>query len=106
MSCKIERLISGEEVVVLQVSGRLRAEHLHTLRDLLEREEGKIAIDLANVILIARDAVEFLALSEARGVELRNCSSYVREWISRERAHTGGRPTDLKTGARDDTDDV
>lgn len=96
MSYRIERLISGEDGVVLRVSGRVRAEHVDMLRDLLDRENGRVAIDLADVILIAREAVEFLAISEARGVELRNCSSYVREWVSRERAYIGRKPLDLK----------
>jgi hypothetical protein len=29
--------------------------------------------------------VKLLALTEARGVELRNCPAYIREWIERER---------------------
>ena len=92
MSCRIERLVSGEDCVVLRVSGRIEAEDVNMLRDLLGREKGRVAIDLKDVVLVAREAVEFLALSEARGVELRDCPSYIREWVARERSRTGVKP--------------
>jgi hypothetical protein len=85
MSCRIDRLVSGEDCVVLRVSGRIRAEDVDTLRDLLGREKGRVAIDLKDVLLVAREAVKFLALSEAKGTELRNCPAYIREWVARER---------------------
>jgi len=85
MTCRIERLVSEEDGVVLRVSGRIRAEHVDILRDLLGREKGRVAIDLNDVLLVAREAVKFLALSEANGTELRNCTSYLRGWVDRER---------------------
>ena len=85
MALRVERLVAGEDVAVLRVSGRIDAEGVDTLRELLKREEGKVAIDLKEVTLINRDAVRFLAHSEANGVELRNCADYIGEWISRER---------------------
>ena len=60
------------------------------LRGVLGQESGGFAIDLRNVLLVDRDAVKLLALSEAQGRELRNCSAYIREWITRERAETHG----------------
>src|SRR5215510_11786008 len=97
MTCRIERLVSEEDGVVLRVSGRIQAEHVNLLRDLLGREKGRVAIDLKDVVLVAREAVNFLALSEAKGIELRNCSPYIREWVARERAHTGVEPSDPET---------
>jgi hypothetical protein len=85
MALRVERLVAGEGIVVLRVSGRIDAEGVDTLRELLKREEGKVAIDLKEVRLINREAIRFLARSEANGVELRNCSDYIGEWISRER---------------------
>jgi hypothetical protein len=102
MPCKIERLMNGERCVVLRVSGRIRAEDVETLRDLLGQEKGRVAIDLKDVLLVAREAVTLLEASEASGTELRNCPSYIREWVDRERARAGVGPTDLETGARDD----
>jgi hypothetical protein len=106
MSCRIDRLVSGEDWVVLHVSGRIRAEDVNTLRDLLGREKGRVAIDLKDVLLVAREAVKLLALSEAKGTELRNCPGYIREWVARERNHTGVEPSDLKTGAKEDIENV
>lgn len=106
MSCRIERLVSGEDCVVLRVSGRIQALHVDMIRGLLGRENGRVAIDLKEVVLVAREAVEFLALSEANGTELRNCPSYIREWVARERTRSREEPSDLETGARDDVEGV
>jgi hypothetical protein len=102
MSCRIERLISGEDLAVLCVSGSLRGQHLDTLKDSLQRERGEVAIDLKEVLLVDREAVKLLALSEANGTELRNCPAYIREWIARERAGAEG----LTPGASEDIENV
>ena len=75
MAFRIERLVSGEDLVVLRVSGRIHAEHVDMLRELLGLEEVKVLVDLREVTLVDREAVSFLALSEAQGVELRNCAA-------------------------------
>ena len=85
MSCKIERIISREDSVVLRVSGRIDREHLDTLRDSIAREKGRVALDLTEVRFVAREAVGLLAVSEANGVEVRNCPAYIREWVTKER---------------------
>jgi len=94
MCCRIDRILTGENVVVLAITGRIREEHVETLRGLLEQEAVPPVLDLQNVMLIDREAVKFLALIEARGCALRNCPLYVREWITRERteAAAGGSP--------------
>jgi anti-anti-sigma regulatory factor len=85
MSFRIDRLIGGDESLILRVSGRIHAENLDTLRDVLGRQNGRIVIDLEEVALVDREAVAFLALSEIDGIELRNCPAYIREWIDREK---------------------
>jgi len=89
MSCRIERLESSEVFVVLRISGRIEAEDVDMIKDLLGQENGRVAIDLKEVDLVAREAVALLALSEANGVELRECPSYIREWINQERNRPG-----------------
>jgi len=86
MDFKVQRLESGDDSVVFSISGRIQAEHTETLRELLEREGGRTALDLREVILVDRDAVRFLAHCETAGIELRNCPAYVREWVRREAA--------------------
>jgi len=58
------------------------------IKDVLGREKRRVAIDLKEVVLVAREAVDLLALSEANGIELRNCPSYIREWVDRSRKNT------------------
>ena len=88
MSCRIDRVVSAEKLVVLFISGRITGEHVDILRGVLEQESGGFAIDLKNVLLVDREAVKLLALSEPNGTELRNCPPYIREWVARERAQT------------------
>jgi hypothetical protein len=44
-----------------------------------------VAIELAEVELVSRDAVKLLIAAEAEGIELRSCPAYIREWITNER---------------------
>jgi hypothetical protein len=93
MSCRIDRIVSAEHLVVLYISGRITGEHVEMLRGVLEQESACFAIDLTNVLLADREAVQLLVLSEAKGTELRNCPPYIREWVTRERAEVDGRPS-------------
>jgi hypothetical protein len=97
MSFRIERLVGETNFVVLRVSGRIHGEHVDTLRLLIEREKGGVAIDLREVILVDREAVKLLTLSETKGIELRNCPAYIREWVERERTGSSAEPSDPKT---------
>ncbi len=76
------------------------------LRDLLGQERGAVAIDLNEVLLVDREAMTLLALSEANGIELRNCPAYIREWVARERAQTNADRSDQGIEAKEDVEDV
>jgi hypothetical protein len=102
MSCRIDRVVNSGNLVVLLVSGCVTGEHVDMLRGVLEQESGGFAIDLKNVLLVDREAVKLLALSEAKGTELRNCPPYIREWVTRERAETYGRPSEKGLEGRED----
>lgn len=81
--------ISDErERVVLTLTGRIQADRIAELQKLLERQvpDHKLVVDLREVNLVDRDAVRFLAEIEKQGARLRNCSAFIREWISRERS--------------------
>jgi hypothetical protein len=95
MSCRIDRIVSEGSRVVFRVSGRIHAEDMDTLRELLGREKGGIVIELEEITLVDREAVTFLALSEINGIELRNCPAYIREWVDRERAQRSAELSDL-----------
>jgi len=61
----------------------MEEQHVLELQELLagEAEVTKAVLDLEEVRLVDREVVRFLAACEARGISLRNCPSYVREWI-------------------------
>jgi anti-anti-sigma regulatory factor len=76
-------------VVTLALSGHIEEERLSDLQKLLASQAGArttaVVLDLADVKLVNREAVKFLASCETAGVELKNCPSYVREWIEKGR---------------------
>jgi hypothetical protein len=49
--------------------------------DILTKETDPVALDLGEVTLVDREAVKFLATLDARGVGLRNCPGFIREWM-------------------------
>jgi hypothetical protein len=88
------------------MSGRITAQEVDMLRDIIGQESGPVAIDLKDVLLVDREAVTLLAFSEANGIELRNCPAYIREWVARERAQTNAGRSDQGRGPTEDIEDV
>jgi hypothetical protein len=80
---KIQRLANGE--VVFKLSGRIEADEVGELRELLalETAEGGLVLDLQDVTLVNQDAVTFLGGCEANRIKLENCPAYIRAWIDR-----------------------
>jgi hypothetical protein len=78
---KIQRTANGE--VVFAVSGQLETDTLGELSALLAREAPglPLALELRDLILVDRDAVDFLRACEGRGIVLRNCPPYIRIWM-------------------------
>jgi len=83
VTCRIDR-VSTDQGLVLQISGRITQEDLYVLRTAIE-DGSVVAVELAELELIDRDAMKLLAINEANGIELRHCPAYIREWIRRER---------------------
>jgi hypothetical protein len=73
------------DLVTITLSGRIEEEQLEELETLLKSERETVVLDLAEVRLVHREAVKFLLKCEDHGIELRNCPSYVREWIEKGR---------------------
>ena len=84
MVLRIEKVSDGL-LMILRLSGRLQSEHVDQLRDQIERSTHRVILDLEEVKLVDRDVVRFLGLCEANGVELNQCSPYIRDWIVREK---------------------
>jgi hypothetical protein len=83
VTLKIEEL-AHEHHTTLKLIGRIRAEHLAELRRQIAASIPSV-LELGEVSLVAADAVRFLITCESEGIQLLNCSAYIREWIVRER---------------------
>jgi predicted metal-binding protein len=70
-------------LAIFALSGRIEESYVPQLQELIEAEAqvAAITLDLQEVRLVDREAVKFLAACEARGVKLRSCPPYIREWI-------------------------
>jgi len=86
MTLRIHRSFETD-FVVFNLTGRIQAADVPGLLTLLSEDSPSsgIVLDLEQVKLVDRDAVLFLVLSEATGAKLRNCSAYIREWITQEK---------------------
>jgi hypothetical protein len=104
MTCKIERLVVGENRVILSISGQVAEQDVDLLRGLLDQETSALVLDLKDLLLVDREAVKLLALCESNGAELRNCPAYVREWVKKERAATSVSERGMEV--REQTEDV
>jgi hypothetical protein len=82
---KIQRSSNGQ--VIFSLSGEMEEEQLAELEALIRSEAKgrRIVFDLKEVTLVAREAISFLERCEGDGVVLKNCATYVREWIARQR---------------------
>jgi hypothetical protein len=83
VTLRIESL-AGEHGTTLRLIGRIQAEHLDELRRQIAVSASN-ALEMKEVTLVDADAVRFLGSCESEGVQLLNCSAYIREWIVRER---------------------
>ena len=76
---------------IFALSGRIEASHVPELHELLEAEvePAEVTLDLTEVKLVDREAIRFLAACKARGIELKDCPSYIHTWIEQgsDRSH-------------------
>jgi hypothetical protein len=77
------RRSEGGGSVIFSLSGRIEEQHVSELQQLLASDAGAtdITLDLEEVRLVDRGAVKFLSACEGRGIKLKQCASYIREWI-------------------------
>jgi hypothetical protein len=84
MVLKIEKASNGPDAI-LRLSGRMQSEQVQELKAQIAGSQHGIVLDLEQVRLVDLDAVYFLAVCESKGIELRHCPPYVREWILSEK---------------------
>jgi hypothetical protein len=85
MTLKIETHSDGNKLTI-RLSGRMREECIQALKALLDDATPGAVLNLGDVSLVGAEVVRFLASCERTGVELLDCSPYIRDWIDREHA--------------------
>ena len=85
MTFRIHRS-AGPDTIVFALSGDLDVDHVARLQEFLATEtDGRVTLDLKDVTLVDRAAVQFLASAGASRIRIVNCPEYVRSWIAAER---------------------
>ena len=88
MTLKIIKGSAGQQMT-LRLSGRIRSADVEVIRQEMNGRTEGIVLDLEEVTLVDLEVVRFLGTREAEGVEVVNCSPYIRDWILRERNPDG-----------------
>ena len=98
---KIENDSHGHDAI-LRLSGRIDSEHVAELKAQIEAGNHCAILDLEQVKLVDRYVVQFLESCESKGIELRHCPPYIREWILREKIlheESAQEPSELEPGS-------
>ena len=82
---RVVRVTNGK--LVLTLAGQICEGNLPDLKSLItaESEATRIVLDLKDLTLVDQEAVEYLGQCENSRVELRNCPTYIRDWIDLSR---------------------
>jgi hypothetical protein len=83
MASKIVRLAERDHLVLLHMSGHLQEVNVSMIEELIAKETGQVVLDLVEVTLVDREVVKLLAACDARGIGLKNCPAFIREWMSK-----------------------
>ena len=86
---KIEK-DSGGSVTRVRLIGRLQSDQIPSIRSEMDDQCTRTILNLNEVTLVDLGVVRFLIGCEDEGIELVQCPSYVREWMSRERSEGTG----------------
>ena len=67
------------------LSGELRCAHLGDLGAEIEQAVEPVTLDLDEVEVVDIDGIRLLNECCARGIQVVNCSPYIREWMFQEK---------------------
>jgi ABC-type transporter Mla MlaB component len=84
---KITSSRENENSFRVKLCGQLTKEYLSEVERTLATENVEtetVALDLANVTFVDREAMVFLCSAKARNIAIENCPSYVIRWIKQE----------------------
>ena len=65
--------------------GELRYGELVNLRNEIDQFERPATLDLDEISTVDIDGIRFLNECQAQGIQVENCSSYIREWMLQEK---------------------
>jgi hypothetical protein len=82
MTLKIKRICEQERTRIC-LSGALRCPHLLAVRAEIEEATQPATLDLDEVDIVDIDGV--CLLNECEGIQVVNCSPYIREWMLQEK---------------------
>ena len=85
MTLRIEKDSDGKTTTI-RLIGRMRRECIEELKAQIEAGGTSVTLDLNEVSLVDLDVIRFLATCQTRGISLVNCSSYINNWIAKERS--------------------
>ncbi len=74
----------AERSVTLLLDGKFSEDALPALRQSIStarQENQEVCIDLSEVTLVDRKAVQYFSQQTANGVKIVNCPVYLRQWI-------------------------
>ena len=85
---KITTSRESDNVHRIRLCGQFTKEYVEELERALSSEDTAaegVALDLANVTFVDREAMVFLCSARSRKISIENCPSYVIRWIQQER---------------------
>lgn len=84
MTLKLKRIYEKHGIRIC-LSGDLRYSHLVDLCAEIEQVGQAAILDLHEVDVVDIDGIRLLNECQARGIQLVNCSPYIREWMLQEK---------------------
>jgi hypothetical protein len=88
MTLKLKR-IGEQHGTRVCLAGELRSSHLINVRAEIEQVGNPAILDVDEVNVVDIDGVRFLNECLERGIEVVNCSPYIREWMLQEKRIRG-----------------
>ena len=87
MTLRIERMCDQRGTRIC-LAGELRSAHLDEVRAEIGRVAGPVTMDLEEVDIVDIDGVRLLNTCQAQGVNVVNCSPYIRAWMGLEKSRS------------------
>jgi hypothetical protein len=81
--------IREERETRICLSGELRGAHLIDVRSEIEQVRQRATLDLGEVDVVDIDGIRLLNECQAHGIQVVNCSPYIREWMLQEKRGGG-----------------